>query len=528
MTIGPEKTFPLTKRVMVAAIVICIIAFIVLRARWVSHLLVWDEAMSLCTIRSFLSQGTDDFSNWFWRHPPLFSLLMMLLSPFKSGFAERVEWMAIAVGIINLFLLFLLNRKLLGTSIALWSIFFIAVQPGNVFFDVWIKTDHTVTTFGLLAILLLSMRLPLYSGLCLGLAMLSKETGIFYIIAAFLLWLCGGTGQRTRRDLFALTIIPLITCGWWFFGVKVIVDHVTFAAAGIDPANPWYMKIFGGSADFVKFAISGQSGWNKSWNYYFTNIPLLTGFTGCILAALGILSAIFLYMKEHRKKDPASRPAFIFMLWPLFLLIPSYAILSLLRSKVPWVIICLLPAWATLQGMAMAEILCFFGRIWNKSGPGTLMPVITSALVIAGSTAAAWKLDYENILQHTDIGQWRGAHYSRNIALQMNRLVSDRERILITSFHYWKGLGPGHACPVFAYYFTKKAEVLMRPHERTYDQLVNDIKKYRIDWALLSPEPSMLEHIILPGFVNNHNLIPNMLEKAVIFKTTTVYREEFK
>jgi len=527
MAIDAEKSSSITKRAMAVFILFCIIIFIAFRAKWVGHLLIWDEAISLCTIRSFLPHGTDDFSNWFWRHPPLFSLLMMFLSPLKSGFAERVEWMSIVIGVINLLLLFRLNQRLLGTSIALWSIFFIAVQPGSVFFDVWIKTDHTVTTFGLLAIILLSMRQPLYSGLSLGLAMLSKETGIFYVIATLLIWLCGGMGQRTRRDLAALTFIPLIACGWWYFGVKILVDQTTFAAAGINPMNPWYLKIFGGSADFVKFAFSSQSGWNRSWNYYFTNIPLITGFHGFVIAFVGAIFNPFIWRQKNAEAlNNQATP--ISKLWPLFLLIPSYTILSLLHSKVPWIVIVLLPAWATLQGIAVAEIIGFFRRIGNNSKSCNLIQVITSSLVIIGCITAVWKLDYEKTLQHTDIGQWRGAHYSRDIALQMNQLVSDRERILVTSFHYWKGLGPGHACPVFAYYFTKKTEVLIRPHETTYNQLVSDIKRYRIDWALLSPEPPILEHIILPGFINNHNLIPKMLEKAVIFKTTAVYREDFK
>ena len=233
-------------------------------------------------------------------------------------------------------------------------------------------------------------------------------------------------------------------------------------------------------------------------------------------------------MREKTTKDLVHSPKAIFSLWPLFLVVPSYTILSLLQSKVPWVVICLSPAWATLQGIAMAGILCLLKKFSNGPSLGTLIAVLASGLVIAGSTVATWKLGYEQMLQHIDMGQWRGAHYSRNIAQQLNRIVSDRERILITSFHYWKGLGPGHACPVFAYYFKKKTEILMRPHENTYDQLESDIKKYRIDWTVLSPEPSRLEREILPGFINNHNLSPVILEKAVIFKTTAVYRKEFK
>ena len=118
---------------------------------------------------------------------------------------------------------------------------------------------------------------------------------------------------------------------------------------------------------------------------------------------------------------------------------------------------------------------------------------------------------------------WR--HHPRDYDLSWHCLHGTMWRATITSFHYWKGLSPGHACPVFAYYFTKKAEVLMRPHENSFEQIVKYIKKYRIDWVLLSPEPSLLESDLLPGFINNYKLRPEMLEKAVIFNTGTVYRE---
>ena len=49
---------------------ICILLYTAFRIKWIGHLLVWDEAISLCTIRSFLSHGTDDFSNWFWCSAP--------------------------------------------------------------------------------------------------------------------------------------------------------------------------------------------------------------------------------------------------------------------------------------------------------------------------------------------------------------------------------------------------------------------------------------------------------------------------
>ncbi|HIL71898.1 MAG TPA: hypothetical protein EYG38_18860, partial [Verrucomicrobia bacterium] len=52
------------------ALCLCLVLFVALRSEFIGHLLVWDEAMNLCTVQSFATQGSDDFSNWFWTHPP--------------------------------------------------------------------------------------------------------------------------------------------------------------------------------------------------------------------------------------------------------------------------------------------------------------------------------------------------------------------------------------------------------------------------------------------------------------------------
>ncbi|MDD5522881.1 MAG: glycosyltransferase family 39 protein [Kiritimatiellae bacterium] len=484
--------------------------------------------MSLCTIRAFLSHSTDDFSNWFWRHPPLFSVLMMPLHPFKSGFAERVEIMAIVIGLFNLLLLFQLNRKIFGTATAIWSVFFLAVQPGSVFFDVWIKTDHTVVTFGLLAILLLSYRQPLYSGLCLGLAMLSKETGIFYVIAVFLLWLSGVSGKCTLKNFFALTVIPFLACGWWYFIIKPTADLITMAEAGTYTADPWYIKLFGGFADYVIFSFGTQTGWNKPWNFYLSSTPMIIGVPGIILSFVGTLFLGYLFTNKFKVEKSENQETNNNILWPVLLLVPSYILLSILKSKVPWIVISLLPAWATLQGLAISRFLSLLKMIKANDGPKLtgILHVFILVIVIITFVMSACRQDYECMLQQIDAGQWRGAFYSREAARQMNQLVQPGERVLITSFHYWKGLGIGHACPVFAYYFSNNIEVLLRPHERLFPELEKDIRKYRIDWALLSPEPGRMEQEIYSGFAGKYKLMPRIQEKFMIFKTTSIYQQK--
>jgi 4-amino-4-deoxy-L-arabinose transferase-like glycosyltransferase len=472
---------------------ICVAIFLALRIRWVGHLLVWDEAMTLCTVRSFVSGGHDYFSHWFWRHPPLFTTIMTLLSPLQSGFERRAEYLAIGFGVINLLLLFRLNHKLFGTTAALWSAFFISVMPGAVLFDTWIKTDHPVTTFGLLALLSLLADRTLLAGLCIGLAFLSKETAVFYAVAAILLYLAKPRGQWNARGVLALTLIPIITCGWWY---------LVFASE----SGAQLSILSGGILQHFHFGTGTETGFATSWYYYLQQLPIDLGLPGLILAVTG---AIVIALSPIKKDLRA--------LWPLFLLLPSYTVLAVLKSKVPWVVIVLLPAWATLQGITMSTCMDMAKRRYS------ILPSALAVFIMAISFLPLVGRDYETMLRNVDAGQWRGAAYSRQAAEVMNMLVRDGDRVLITSFHYWKGLGPGEPCAVFAYYFTKKAEVVMRPHEASFDQLQNDIGKYRIDWALLSPEPGK-EHELFSGFMGKLGLRPYKLKQACIFKTTGVYR----
>jgi len=524
----PEKAGPASTRAgfTICILVLCILLYAALRMRWIGHLLVWDEAMSLCTIRSLLSHGTDAFSNWFWKHPPLFSLLTTLLQPFKAGFAERVELMSVAIGALNLALLFILNRKVFGTKTALWTIFFLAVLPGSIFFDVWIKTDHTVTTFGLLALILLFSGKSLYAGVSLGLAMLSKETAVFYCSAAFLLWASGATGRRTLTDFFALTVIPLLTCGWWYWGVKLcIAGNPTTGLSGSLAG-----LLFGGFSENIKFAMGTQTGFDNVWYYYFQKLPLQIGLMGIMFSIVAfVLLGRVLILGTSDKKETSGRTSHLRLLWPVFVIIPAYLVLSSITSKVPWTVISILPAWATLQGLGFSKLLSMVtaSSPGNETRPSrrTIMAA-SAALIVIAALLNAYRSDYETTLKATAPGQWRGAHYSRDIACKMNSLAKDDERILLTSFHYWKGLGPAHPCPLFACYFTRKSEVLLRHYDRSFPELLGDIRKYRLDWALLSPEPGRAEREIINGFSGKYGLTPCMMEKAMIFRTTPLYMEK--
>lgn len=446
----------------------CLVLFVLLRARWVGHLLIWDEAMALCTTRAFTAGGDDPFAAWLWRHPPLHTAFLLLLQPLERGFAERAEVFSILVGAANLLILVAVNWRVFGPPVALWSAFITAVAPGSVFFDVWIKQDNLVITFGLLSLWALSSERTLLAGLCLGLALLAKGTAAFYCFAVFLLWLSGVKAQGSKlkvqslKQLATIILFSALICGWWYLGVVPRVG-----AAGTDTFS---------------FALSARSLWQQDWSFYLQQVPTHLGLIGAALAAVGLVVCIGTW-----RKFPAN-PHQWWPIWPLCLLVPALLLISLLPNKVPWIVIGLFPAWATLAGMALARL--------------KLRPLLITMLagLVGGLLVFSAPSDYESMLRRVAETQWRGAAMSKEAAMALNRRLRDDDGLLLTSFHYWKGIPPGLPDPIFTYYLEKKPRVLLRSHQATAAQFLNDVRTYHLDWAMLSPEPGEAAEAIFSGF----------------------------
>ena len=470
----------------------CVTLFIVLRARWVGHLLVWDEAMALCTARSFIVGADDPFAAWFWRHPPLHSVLLLALRPLQAGFAERAESLSIVIAVINQLLLFQLNRRAFGTQIGLWSAFIIALLPASVFYDVWIKQDHPVVTLGLLALLALQSRRFFLSGLCLGLALLSKATAAFYCLGVFLLWFAGAGGKRNIKNIAVLIGTSAITCGWWYL---IVVPRARVP----------------GSTDVFKFAASGDALWQSDWSFYLARLPIELGWFALATAVVGAIFLIRKGMSENALR-----------LWPLAVLVPAQLLIAIVPNKVPWIVIALLPAWATLVAIAADAII----RGLPLADTSRVRPVLAALFIVtfAALTLGTSARDHESALQRFVETQWRGAANSRDAANAVNAVVADGDRMLLTSFHYWKGLPEGLPDPVFTYYLSKKPVFLVRSHKLSLGDLLSEVRKHRLDWALLSPEPENSAPII-NGLQQRFGLIPaKATTGALLYRTSVIYQ----
>jgi 4-amino-4-deoxy-L-arabinose transferase-like glycosyltransferase len=482
--------------------------FIVLRAAWVGHLLMWDEAMELCAVRGWAAGAGDFTSAALWWHPPGFKALLRLVMPLAPGFAERAQIVSIGVAALNVLLLFILNRKIFGVFTALASVFLLAVTPGAIFFDVLVKQDGPVVTFGLIALILLLSRQPLYAGLSLGIALLFKETGVFYAVGALLLWATGAAGSRRWRDLSVLLLVPAASCGWWYLVIQPVVTGASLEIHGI---GGWASAIWQRATVHLSWAAHSLGDWHRPWHYYILRLADDLGPIGTPLMAAGLAATVAMFV--GRKSNPGSATSVFApsaLLWPAAVGIPALVILGMLSNKVPWVTMALFPAWATLQASGLQAAVSILRDSADRRRHGLSRLVVPS--VIAATAAAAILLvagrRYEDALGRMDAGQLACAQHSYEAALMTDRLVKHDDRLLLSSFYHWQGLPPAYPCVVWAWYTTVKPEVVMFPYQAPFAQITNMIESYRPDWVLVSPVPGAPKEEVMKHFRDDLGLTP--------------------
>jgi hypothetical protein len=510
--------------------------FLAFRVRGIGHLLIWDEAMDLCSVRAFVTSSHDAFSNAFWAHPPLFPLLMAGLDPLRAGFAERCQALSIGVQALNLGLLFLLNRRLFGTPTALLSCAVLACLPGAVFFDVWIKRDHLVVFFSLLTLLALSHARVLSAGVLLGAALLAKESALFTVAALLVLAPRLFPGREGRRNLAGLVLVAAAASVWWYalFGIM--------------------------TRTYLRFALGRETvltGWNRPWTYYVERAWLDLGPAAVAVLAAGGVAAMIVLMcrkvhpsmavspqpqvgrvppappiQERRGEDAVALPslppttyhspppASPFRFWPLAMLVPAYVYLGLARGKAPWLTMVLYPAWATAIGYSAGALYTVIAgsppalaRQGRRLAAGLAVAAILAALVFT-----AWRRDYDVEQERLGFGQRWGSTASRQAAATLNDLVSPGQRVLITPFWYWGDDPIPTPCPIFSYYL-KDMPVLLKSFHMTPDEFVDTVRSNRIHWALLSPPPVTGEAGLLNPLIHTHGLQPRVLSGCVVFRT---------
>ena len=475
------------------AVVACLVLHVALRARGVGHLLMWDEARDILVPRALAAGGGDAYTARLWVHPPAIPVLSLLMQPLTPGFAERYEMLVIAINACAMVALFLLNRRVYGITTALWACFLLAVMPGALFFDVWIKGGAVVALATIGAVAALGGGKPLLCGLCLGFALLDKETAVLSCIAVGLLALID---QRFRnaKTILGIAITILFTAGWWYVIFSTTVERWLKSATG----NAW--------------DASCALPWYKHFEWLYRDL----GAAGSTLLLLGTASLAASAWRERVKG--AVRP---FTWWPILLTVVTYGVLTACRSKAPWFAMFAYPALATVQAVGITD----GSRACSARMPR--LRHVWSALAVACAgymLVVAVMQRHEGVLRR--MNEWDVPFRTREIARAVNERIGPEERLLATTLSFY---GPNWYrvnSPIFVYYLTN-VQRLMVSCQISFDDCATIIVTDRLDWALLTPEPGAPAAALTNGFMSRFKLEPIILDNGTsfLYRTTSMYRQ---
>jgi len=488
-----------------ASLLLVVAVAILLRAPGIGHLLMWDEAMDVCATRSFVARGSDFYSPMFWVHPPVFPLMMAWMNPLAPGFAERSEWLAVGLNAMSLVVLYLLNRRLFGPFVAWISCACLAVMPGAIFFQTWIKRDHAVVFFGLLSLLALSYDRILVGGVLLGVAFLSKLAAIYFLPCVFLVVQASANDRLRWLKPFVVLLFAFAISAWWFARFDVM------------------------SGILLSFAVGGDksfSGWTGPWTYWPARLTSDLGIPGLVIVCAGALILILHKVALGNASPSRGRLGIGWKLWPIAVLLPAGLYLALSRGKAPWMIVALYPALATIEALCIVALSTLIANCCRAVAPLSrtsfrLRTVVSVLAVLAMAVLADH--DYASRQKDIGFGQWWGADASRQSAETINRLASPHHRLLITRFAYWGEDDTRMPCPVFAYYL-KNIPVKLESFRIAPVELIATVRTNKIDWALLSPPPASGVTNLLNPLIRDYGLSPIVLKGSVLFRTTQLWQ----
>lgn len=469
--------------------------FLALRIPHVGHLLTYDEAWNEQAVRGSVNGESNVFTHNLSRHPPLYMLLGAAALRGARTPATRLEWLSVLLNLAALGVLFLVVRDGWGQQAACWAALAYTLLPAAVFYDTWIKRDCAVNLAGMLALLAWQRRKTGLCGLALGLAFLGKETAVFY--AQSLVWLALLPRPRKEglRRLATVAGVTVLVAGWWYVFVWEAGKHFLSFFAGRSGEN----------ARFAEPAL-----------YYLASIPRHLGWGGALLALLGCVAIVSETGRAWRERCST--------LLPLLFLAPALGVLTASRGKPPWLVIPLLPMWAALIGVGASWL---SQRLTEWVGRRVPLPASRgrTAPVLAATTVAAlacllprpWHGTYEQKLRQETERIWAGAMMSREIAQAVNRVTKPDERLLLTTFSYLSE--QTRYCPVFLHYLDPRSAVL-RSRGSSFKELLDAIRTYNLDWAVLSPGPKPETTVLSRQFEAALDQRPLALTGAVLFRVT--------
>ena len=456
--------------------------FVCLRLKTLNHLLMWDEARNIISLRAFLSNAKADPFYWnYFFHPPLYMIFAGMLSPFKAGLAGRLELLSLLFSYAILLVIYLLSARMGGWKYALLSGLFLSVMPASIAYDTWIKRDGLAAALGYLSILLLVKRKFFWCAVALSLSMLTKESALFFLFAAIgILFI--SKEKIALKKAFILCGTVFILSGWWYLAFSTM-PRVGF---GLYFSRGW-----------------AALAWANSPLYYFKRLLPDMGFPTLLFFIIGIF--YFLYLAFRKKQYKWFVPLAIISC----VYIPASFIIT---AKTPWLCLSALPALAMVAG---GGALFLLKRV--KKAKFALAILTAFFIISAGLGGFFFSYDKYHLNSYPD--GWAGASSSRELAFYLNGHMKDGERLMVTQFSYW-GLPSCPMCPVFLYYW-KGGAVYVIDGKDSAEEVMREITDKKISWLAVndSSDERYNFHDLVKGLLTSSLGKPTLAGQAYVWKT---------
>lgn len=431
---------------LIAGLFLVSLVFFYLRAGTIGHLLMWDEARNIISLRAFLVNNTyDPFYAFYFFHPPLYMAFAALAFPFHAGLDIRLEFLSLFISYLTLVTVYLLSAGIAGRIYAFFTGFFLSLMPVSIAHDTWVKRDGLAALLGYLGIFLLLKKRPFWSAAAFSFSLLAKENALFFIPAAVIILLA----LRQKSPLKKIIVIcaaALIFNAWWY---------VCFS------------RMPGNMFDIFFSKAKNAYSWANSPLYYAGKLLPDLGLPILVFFLIGLGYILYLFFRKNKRSR----------LVPLIIFLCVYIpISSIIMCKTPWLCVSAAPALAMIAAAGAMFLLRGAGRpVWPKI-------ILIFLLISATVNGAVFSYDGYHIAAYGN--GWYGAKNSRDLAVYLNTHMRDGEKLLITQFLYW-GLPVCAMCPVFLYYY-RGNPVYVIDGKDSAQEVMREIVKNKISWLAVS------------------------------------------
>jgi hypothetical protein len=459
MSLSKEKTN------LLIGLAVLTVSFALIRLKTLGHLLMWDEAWNILSLRAFLAEAVKDPFYWYYRfHPPLYMFFAKFLNPFGDNFAVRAEALSLVFSYGTFVTVYLLSYRIGGWRYAWLSGLILCFMPASLGYDSWVKRDSLAMFMGYLSLLLVADRRFLLSAIALGLSFLSKESALFFSVPVIYMIFTSSSRKKILIFLMFLAIVAAMTA-WWYVPLSNLTKN----------ANAFYLS----EDHYGKL-------WVHSPLYYIKKLLPDIGIGGIILFIVGLVFLPYFSIIKRRSE----------IALPLIMFLSVYVPISLIiTTKTPWLSYSAVPAIAMT---AAGGALFIFGRTYFSRIIRSLLFLVLAFIVFTGVT-----FSYPAYHMKTYPNGWPGAQASWELAEYLNKHMKDDDRLMITDFAYWRM----PTCPIFVYYW-KPHQIMIIKGTQTTATILKRIKKHEISWFVVadSPDSSYNYHalvkkmeVLLPG-----------------------------